>query len=534
MADVINSMSMISMAQKASTYLQTGYFMVDMILTLFVMQVMIHMFQENVAGKMCRTVWNYFIEKDFEHCTHVRFNPREPDLHIRNGSQAAYQFLYDFFCEQCTTMDLKSRRLLVVNPDRDFIHRWNADSGQKQILAISSFEWRNFRVQFGEESEDPDRQEDKHSRKNSDSLDQDITYKVYSIKIWHHTIQDMDHLFDEIMDFIIKRHKLKHDDVNFQYYVSGNKKDLEFSFYNSKIQAVELNSITLPTTTKKLLESTLRDFKHRKGYYDPKHVNPHRMVFLIHGKPGNGKTSFIKMLINYFQIRQVRVIPSLSVFKNDDQLRQTFFGQGFCSSSRTCTTQNTTKNLKDNTKMVVFEEIDAGDKNKVLQDRKIKAQEKKHKTQQQLEQLLNLNSEKKQNALNPQHSNTSTSNIDNTLTLSGWLDVFDGLMALEDVIVVISTNNLKYLDPAVRRRRRVTQIIEFGSVTTETFLEFVNQHFETKALPEHNSLCQEVLQLLDDESKQEISHAGLFDAYYSCSGKVDKFFTLIHKQLCAK
>jgi len=226
------------------------------------------------------------------------------------------------------------------------------------------------------------------------------------------------------------------------------------------------------------------------------------------------------MLINYFNIEQVRVVPSLSVFKSDEQLRQTFFG-GNKSSRRSDRQKTGDQNEIQDLKMIVFEEIDAGDKGKILQDRKIKAKEK-GKSHNALANLIKSDPESKPSIRKDRDDSVIFNS--STLSLSAWLDVFDGLMALQNKIVVISTNDKAYLDPAVYRKRRVTMCIEFQCVSRETFTDFVSQRFPGLESKRTEDLCEAV-------SEGELNHAELYDAYYSCDNNLDLFYTLILREL---
>lgn len=60
------------------------------------------------------------------------------------------------------------------------------------------------------------------------------------------------------------------------------------------------------------------------------------------------------------------------------------------------------------------------------------------------------------------------------LTLSGVLNVLDGVIPLEDVIVYLSTNHPELLDPALTRKSRIDHMYEIGYMKTKEIYKYIS------------------------------------------------------------
>ena len=75
-------------------------------------------------------------------------------------------------------------------------------------------------------------------------------------------------------------------------------------------------------------------------------------------------------------------------------------------------------------------------------------------------------------------SRAAESNVDNPpLTLAGVLNALDGVIPLEDCLVVMTTNHLKSLDPALIRKGRVDVSIEVPLISAKQINEDYHERF---------------------------------------------------------
>lgn len=59
------------------------------------------------------------------------------------------------------------------------------------------------------------------------------------------------------------------------------------------------------------------------------------------------------------------------------------------------------------------------------------------------------------------------------LTLAGILNAMDGIVALDDVMLIMTTNHLDRLDPALTRKGRTDAIIELKELNPETYVPYI-------------------------------------------------------------
>lgn len=187
-----------------------------------------------------------------------------------------------------------------------------------------------------------------------------------------------------------------------------------------------LNSIYLPEKdTQKIINDLVK-------FYDPKTITQyerlgltHKRVFLFEGIPGSGKTSFIAALAGKFGY-------NLSILHFNGKLDDNMFMQLI-------------KNLPKKT-WVVLEDMDY-----LFQDRK------------------------------------SQDSSKNAITISGILNVLDGIVTRDGFVAFLSTNFKNHLDPALIRPGRIDTVLHFGYAIKEQIYNlyknfmgslFSNEHFE--------------------------------------------------------
>lgn len=493
----MDGLGSVNVTRQLSDYFQTGSLVVDLLIGLVISQLVMAVLNRNMI------TWIY--EKltarrtPYAMTTIIKYDPKEPNVNnIRYHSEVAFEIFHEFFCHVAESdRALQNARLVIHHKDEcSIVSKWDMKDARLRIMPVTEIKYKGMLIRFGT-SQASDQTNNKKKRIDDDDKKESEKsgLPIYDIEICHNTREEVDALYSEIHEYTTKKYVeisiAEETRITFRYYDS----DDDFREYRSSVQPVTFQSILLPEAQKRLLEKNLFDFRNRQGCFSA--GNPHRLVFLIHGPPGGGKTSFIRMLISYFQVKQVNVIPSLGVFKNDSELRGMFHGHNNFEKKRLVKDDEASE---DTTyippKMFVLEEIDAGDTNHVLQDRKVK---------RELEQTLSSN--------NPEKVLSMMNARGGGLTLSGWLDMFDGLMEMENKVIVMSTNHLEYLDPAVYRKRRVTQVIDFKPATQVELRTFCQQRFGRA--PKH----------VPDAF--ESKYSDMIDAYYQSDGNLDRFMKII-------
>ncbi len=185
-----------------------------------------------------------------------------------------------------------------------------------------------------------------------------------------------------------------------------------------------LDSILMSDVDKDKLVRTLRDFQEQEQWYI-KHGIPYQLGILLHGPPGTGKTSLIRAIAAHLN-QDMAVIPA--------------------SSLSSITEVGTDKEL------IVIEDVDSNEDT--------------------------IDRDKKQ----------ATDSASITSLLKGGvaeiLNALDGIAVSHGRVIIMTTNHIEKLDPALVRPGRVDLKLFLGYVTPETLGQFVKTFFpQAKPLP---------------------------------------------------
>jgi hypothetical protein len=72
------------------------------------------------------------------------------------------------------------------------------------------------------------------------------------------------------------------------------------------------------------------------------------------------------------------------------------------------------------------------------------------------------------------------------LTMSGLLNALDGVVGLDNLIIIMTTNHPEDLDPAVRRKSRIDHEYLIGELTSKEIWEYVLQMYDTMSEEHHD------------------------------------------------
>lgn len=190
-------------------------------------------------------------------------------------------------------------------------------------------------------------------------------------------------------------------------------------------------------------------FINNKQYYIDKGI-PYTLGLMFYGDPGTGKTSFIKALANKLK-RHIVEIP-LKKITSCESLYEAFY------------TENIT-NLNFDNKIIVLEDIDAMDD--IIKKRVQKIKSKKEKFMKDKKSDKNNDKSESKVDLNDLFSNLMKNNGEpqksvKDISLSFLLNLMEGILEMDGRILVMTTNHIDKIDPALIRPGRIDQKIKFS------------------------------------------------------------------------
>lgn len=221
-----------------------------------------------------------------------------------------------------------------------------------------------------------------------------------------------------------------------------------------------------------------------------------RYSLLLHGKPGCGKTTIVKAICSRYKLNVINI--KLSQLESIYQLIDVFHNDRI---QRIGIEQNEYDKIHHSKRLYLFEDIDA-ETSSVLKRKDMTL----YSTNSNAEQINNdgkllKNQESKINKINEftkslypgirineDYSGTSSiygisgSSVSSqvfdkkSLTLSEILNMLDGVLELTDCIIIMTTNRVEKLDPALIRPGRINMSIELKSLTFPDFVQIIKKN----------------------------------------------------------
>ncbi|KAI1472831.1 BCS1 N terminal-domain-containing protein [Daldinia caldariorum] len=150
---------------------------------------------------------------------------------------------------------------------------------------------------------------------------------------------------------------------------------------------------------------------------------PYRRGYLLYGPPGTGKSSLSLALAGFFKMR-IYIVSLSSITANEESLASLF-----AELPRRC--------------VVLLEDIDTAGLTH---------------TREEIQNQSNENSDMVPGQITTGNGNNSNGR----LSLSGLLNILDGVASQEGRVLIMTTNHLEKLDKALIRPGRVDMIVKFG------------------------------------------------------------------------
>merc|ERR1740123_2152333 len=198
-----------------------------------------------------------------------------------------------------------------------------------------------------------------------------------------------------------------------------------------------------------------------------KHGTPYMFGLLLHGEPGCGKTSTIKAIANMTK-RHIVSVPLKNV-KTISDLYNALYGGKINKTS-----------IPMNKRLYVLEDIDCAGLDDIMKKRSAPKETSESKPSESVKES-NSNVDEKKNEDKSSEPPVNTTEKTSEIKLSDLLEAFDGVLEMKGRMMVMTTNHLEKLDPALIRPGRVDLSLEFKRCNKKAIGDFFETFF-----PENN------------------------------------------------
>jgi hypothetical protein len=190
-----------------------------------------------------------------------------------------------------------------------------------------------------------------------------------------------------------------------------------------------------------------------------------KVIFLITGVPGSGKSQLAKLIAAY--TKRHLVADKISNMKSSSRF------MGLLHSDYLYTEDEGTTFIPRSKRIIMFEEIDAN--SKILHERADKETNSALRALDSVNMMMMPQTETNM----PQvfKDNKSEFKLDNYLT------GIDGPLELQDTIIILTANHPDILDEAVTRPGRVTYRIDLNELDSECAEKILQMHYASDTIP---------------------------------------------------
>lgn len=283
-------------------------------------------------------------------------------------------------------------------------------------------------------------------------------------------------------DFELQRNNTLGDDLYYfdQCTSTDNKFNNVLCFTKQKFQSNKTFS-NLFFEEKDQVEARVEHFLKNREWYVKKGI-PHSYGLAMSGMPGVGKTSTVKAIAN--RARRHLINIRFGAIKNNTQLKNLFYNPILYVINPDSLLPEKI-NVPIEHRLYIIEDIDC--MSDIVKKREYQASEPKHKSTKEVykdkdvdEYFAEALQFEKEDMQNDKHIADEEEKADK-ITLDSILNILDGTLEIFGRMLILSSNHMDVLDPALLRPGRIDSLINFKPaskvIIKQMFENFYDQQF---------------------------------------------------------
>lgn len=260
-------------------------------------------------------------------------------------------------------------------------------------------------------------------------------HEFITITMLGRNVNIMKSLFDQF------KHKLNDQEVHLYTSDYGGR----WNFISS-VPKRKLDTVVIKKDVKESIIKSINSWRESKDWYVDRGLS-YKLSLMLYGPPGTGKTSFIKAIASEYGFNVY--IMNLNHYTDS-------------------TLQSALSNVSPNS-ILVMEDMDSFSVTQARSD-KLKTVDVHEDEQDNIVDDPNVLSYGKDSG---------------SLTLQGFLNAIDGLVPINDVIIIMTSNTITNIDRAITRKGRVDKSCYIGFLSDDEIKEYIKVRFPDDIIPDN-------------------------------------------------